>query len=501
MSLSLAQSPSRTFLGHPIMLVPLFLSETWERFSFYGMRALLILYMVQHLKLADAAAFDILGNYLALVYAVPMLGGFMADRVLGYRNAVMIGQILMAAGHLIMTFDGGSTPGPETSQVLFFGLALVAVGNGFMKPNISTLVGRLYEEGDPRRDAGFSLFYMGVNLGAATAAIACGWLAEQFGWSYGFGAAGIGMLIGLAIFSASRSSLPEDALPGGKKARLPVWLVPMVLGLITASWALLQAHAVMGVLLSAGAAGVISLLAYHTMRHATTIQQGRMLAAALLIVAEIVLWFLNEQTSGSLALLADRHIPRDVMGLHVAAASYQSLNPLFIILLAPLLGQIWLMLARRGGDLSTQAKFTLGLILTAASMGLLLLPCMLAAGQTEISPWWLVVSYLVGALGELLISPIGLSAITRLAMPGMVGTMMGLWFLGTAGGDFLAQEVGKLVSVAPSAAGSTSNLAGYVTLFAVLTAIGTISSAVIFLVQPWIGRLIAEPKPVAVPAE
>jgi POT family proton-dependent oligopeptide transporter len=501
MALSLAESPSRSFLGHPIMLVPLFLSETWERFSFYGMRALLILYMVQHLKFADEAAFDVLGNYLALVYALPMLGGLMADRVLGHRNAVMIGQILRAAGHMVMTFDGGATPGPETRQVLFLGLSLVAVGNGFMKPNISTLVGKLYADGDPRRDAGFSLFYMGVNLGAATAAIACGWLADTYGWSYGFGAAGIGMLIGLAIFSATRAALPDDELAGNRQPGVPIWVGALVIALVAATWSLLQAHAVVGVLLSAGAALVISLLAYHTLRHGTSVQRGRMLAAALLTIASIMMWFLNEQTSGSLALLADRHVPREVYGFHIAAPAYQSLNPLFIIGLAPLLGQISLSLARRGRDLSTQAKFTLGLILTAASMALLWLPCALASGQTMISPWWLFISYLVGALGELLISPIGLAAITRLAMPGMVGTMMGLWFLGTAGGDFLAQEVGKLVSIDPSAAGATSHLADYVTLFTVLTTIGLISSAVIFLAQSWLGQLIAEPKPVAVPAE
>ena len=491
MSLSLAAAPRRSFLGHPILLVPLFLSETWERFSFYGMRALLVLYMVRHLSFADSDALDVLGNYLALVYAVPMLGGLMADRLLGHRNAVMIGQVLMALGHLTLTFDGGSTPGEGTRQVLFLGLALVAVGNGFMKPNISTLVGRLYEDGDPRRDAGFQLFYMGVNLGAATAAVVCAWLAESYGWSWGFGAAGLGMLIGLAIFSVSRSSLPADAMPGGKQARIPAWLFPLLVALVGGTWALLQAHAFMGLLLSVSAALIVSFLAYHTLRNGTSVQRGRMLAAALLTVASIVLWFLNEQASGSLNLLTDRHIPRVVYGIDVPAAAYQSLNPFFIIVLSPLLGWISLSLALRNRDLSTQAKFTLGMVLTAASMAVLLIPCWAAGGATQISPWWMVLSYLVGSIGEVLISPIGLSAITRLAMPGMVSTMMGLWFLGTAGGDFLAQEVGKLVSIDPSVAGATSNLGDYVTLFAVLSAVGIIASAMLFLAQPWLGRLSA----------
>jgi POT family proton-dependent oligopeptide transporter len=489
-----ADLPSRRFLGHPMMLVPLFLSETWERFSFYGMRALLVLYMVQHLNFADSAALDTLGNYLAMVYALPMLGGLMADRLLGYRNAVMIGQLLMALGHLILTFDGGSSPGPATQQVLFAGLALVAVGNGFMKPNISTMVGRLYEAGDPRRDAGFSLFYMGVNLGAAAGSIATAWLAQAFGWSWGFGAAGLGMLIGLAIFVASRPYLPPDELAGGRRPVLPIWLLPAVIALVVATWALLQAHAITGTLLSVGAALVISLLTYHTLRHGTTIQRSRMLAALLLTLASIILWFIADQSSGSLTLLAERHTPRDVYGLDIPAASYQSLNPIFIIVLAPLLGQLWLTLANRGRDLSTQAKFTLGLALTAASAAALLLPCILASG-TQISPWWLVLSYLVGAAGELLISPIGLSAITRLAMPGMVATMMGLWFLAVSGADFVGAEVGKLVSIDPSVAGATSHLSDYVTLLTVLTAVGVAAAALFFLLQPWLARLVAEPKP------
>jgi POT family proton-dependent oligopeptide transporter len=333
---------------------------------------------------------------------------------------------------------------------------------------------------------------MGVNLGAATSAIVCAWLADAYGWSWGFGAAGIGMLVGLVIFAVSRPSLPADAMPKGAQPRVPLWLFPLLAVLVAATWWLLQAHAIMGFLLSGSAALIIAFLAYHTLQHGTSVQRGRMLAAALLTVASIILWFINEQASGSLSLLTDRHIPRVVYGIDVPAAAYQSLNPLFIIILSPLLGAISLSLAQRNRDLSTQAKFTLGMVLTAASMAVLLVPCWAAGDGMEISAWWMVLSYLVGSIGEVLISPIGLSAITRLAMPGMVSTMMGLWFLGTAGGDFLAQEVGKLVSIDPSTAGATSNLADYVTLFAVLTAVGCIASALLFLLQPWLGRLSAE---------
>lgn len=495
MAVSIAAPSQHRFLGHPIQLVPLFLSEMWERFSFYGMRALLILYMVDHLKFADADAFDVLGSYLALVYALPMLGGIMADRVLGHRNAVMVGQVLMALGHITLTFDGGAMPGPETQQVLYTGLALVAVGNGFMKPNISTLVGKLYEEGDPRRDAGFSIFYMGINIGAAAASIACAQLAAAYGWRWGFGAAGLGMLIGLAVFSASRASLPEESLPAQRRPSLPLWLWPLILVLLAATWGLLQAHVLTGFLLAASGALVVAYLGYQMAARASDVERGRMVAALLLTAASIVLWFVSEQAAGSLTLLADRHVPRVFLGYDIAAASYQSLNPIFIIGFAPVLGQLSLALGERGRDLSTPAKFALGLALTGASMAVLWLPCQLAgAGMQQISPWWLVLSYLLGAIGELLISPIGLSAITRLAMPGMVGTMMGLWFLGSSAGEFLAQEAGKLVSIDPSTGNGESHLGDYITLFVALTAIGMISAAVIFLARSWLDRLIAEPE-------
>jgi POT family proton-dependent oligopeptide transporter len=490
MGMSTVPVAGRSFFGHPWGIVPLSLTETWERFSFYGMRALLILYMIQHLKLADDSAFDVLGNYLSLVYLMPLLGGLIADRVTGHRKAVMIGLVLMMLGHMALAFDSEATPSALTEQILFAALALVAVGNGFMKPNISTLVGRLYEDGDARRDAGFSIFTMGVNLGALASALVCGTLAERFGWSYGFGAASIGMMIGLWTFVSARGSLPGDEVGRGP-GRLPLWLWPAILALVTATWLLMRAHAIVAVLLAVAAAAVIGLLVYHAGRYGTKQQRGRMVVAFVLTGAAIILWFLNEQAAGSLNLLAERHVPREIYGLHIGAPVYQSLNPLFIIALAPVLGQLWVILGRRGGDLVAPTKFALGLVLVALGMAVLVVPCRLADSAAMISPWWLVLSYLLSAAGELLISPIGLSAITRLAMPGLVGTMMGLWFLGIAGGEFLAQEAGKLVSLgAPDVAAST--LDGYWTLFALLTGVGIVAAGVIGLLRPWLGRLMGE---------
>jgi len=451
------------------------------------MRALLILYMVRALKFDDETAYDTLGNYLALVYTMPLLGGIIADRVTGHRRAVLIGLTLMTAGHLCLACDGLLAP-EGARQALFLALALVAVGNGFMKPSIATLVGRLYGSEHSRRDAGFSIFTMGVNIGAFASALVCGTLADRFGWSWGFGSAAIGMLIGMATFIGGSKALPEDAT-----RRLPLWLPFLCLALVASAWLLMQFHALVGLALAAGAAGTIGWLLRQTAKLGAPREQGRVAAGLALSVAAIVLWFLNDQAAGSLNLLADRHVPRTVLGLHVAAPLYLSLNPLFIIALAPVLAQLWVMLARRGGDLATPTKFAIGLVFIAAGMGVLAIPCALA-GTGLIAPGWLVLSFLLSGIGELMISPIGLSATTRLAPPGLGSTMMGLWFLGTAGGDFLAQEAGKLASLGTPDADAAS-LAGYERLFTWLGAIGLAAAVAMALVGPLLRRLMGETRP------
>lgn len=476
----------RSFFGHPWGLLPLSLTETWERFSYFGMRALLILYMVRYLRLDDDIAYDLLGNYLSLVYTMPLIGGIIADRVTGHRNAVMIGLVLMALGHLSLACDGLLDGGAGARQLLLAGLALVAVGNGFMKPSIATLVGRLYGAESAQRDAGFSIFTMGVNIGAFASALVCGSLADRFGWSFGFGAAAIGMMIGLVTFIAGRRSLPEDATN-----RLPPWLPFFCAALVGSAWLLMQAHALVGLCLVVGAVGTIGWLAYHAVQSGSSRLQGRMIAGFALTAASVILWFLNDQAAGSLNLLADRHVPRTVLGLRIAAPVYLSLNPLFIIALAPVLAQLWIVMARRGGDLATATKFAIGLVFIAAGMGVLTIPCRLAGADGLISPAWLVLSFLLSGIGELLISPIGLSAITRLSMPGLASTTMGLWFLGTAGGDFLAQEAGKLASLSVPDAASTS-LDGYWSLFAWLGATGLAAATAMALMRPWLGRLMGE---------
>lgn len=469
--------------------MPLSLTETWERFSYFGMRALLILYMVGRLKLPDAEAYDILGNYLALVYTTPLLGGIIADRVTGQRRAVLIGLVLMALGHLGLACDG-FVEGTAARQLLLAALSLVAIGNGFMKPNIATLLGRLYDN-SARRDAGFSIFTMGVNLGAVASALVCGTLADRLGWSAGFGAAAIGLMIGLATFIQGQRFLPAEERDYGP---LPAWLWGFTLLLLIATWLLMQAHALVGLVLAASAAGTIGWLIYNALRDGTPGARGRVAVAFILTAGGcVILWFLNDQAAGSLNLLADRHVPRDVLGFRVPAPLYLSLNPLFTILLAPVLAQLWVMLAHRRGDLTAPAKFAIGLVFVALGMGILAIPCLLAGVGGMLAPGWLIVSFLMSAIGELLISPIGLSATVRLALPGLGGTMMGLWFLGIAGGDYLAQEAGKLASLGVADTGAGA-LDGYVRLFTWLGAIGLIAALAMALLRPWLGRLMGEAK-------
>ncbi|MBN8791011.1 MAG: MFS transporter [Stenotrophomonas nitritireducens] len=529
-------SPSSDFLGHPKGVYVCFFTEMWERFSFYGMKALLLLYLTKYHLFGDKAGLDLLGAYGGLVYCVPVFGGLLADRWLGMRKAVVFGGILLVLGHLGMAFEGhaahhagGEVVRDDTALgATYLSLALIIMGVGFLKPNISTIVGKLYPENDPRRDSGFSLFYAGINLGALFASLVCGFLGEAYGWKYGFGAAGIGMLVGLTMFLWGQKYLqghaepPQPATLRERVAGLPrEWLIyaiaiACVLPVAALMWAAANGAFALGgeislalMLMVVVLGGVLLWFAWFTGTRCTPVQRQQMIALMALIFMALVFFTLYEQTYGSWVTFTDRLLTKDLvpslvirdgtplpwsiaslllapLGFVVAArlserdpasnaprvlfavivaamlamlvrdclvlpqtaGSLTYLGALFLVLLAPLFAALWAWLDKRGLDPSKPLKSSFGLVFGALSF----VPLALAAqhvgatGQMA-SVWWLVLAYLVLEIGEMCLSPVGLSAVTQLAAPRVVSLMMGTWFLATAFSETLAALFGKLAAI------------------------------------------------------
>ena len=380
-------------LGHPAGLTTLFFTEMWERFSYYGMRALLLLYMAAALDKGglgfdDASATSIYGTYTMSVYLTPLLGGWIADRFLGARLAVLCGGIIIAAGHFSMAFSSVPT--------FFAGLILVAAGTGLLKGNVSTMVGGLYSEDDPRRDSGFSIFYMGINLGAMIAPIVCGYLGQKIDWHLGFAAAGVGMVIGLIQYLAHRKRLahvgnrPEARKTRDKSApRAPF----------------------------------------------TREEIRRLLVIGLLFFFSVVFWMVLEQSGSSYTLFADRQTDNHIFGFEFPSSWFQSVNSVFVLLLAPIFSVLWLRMKNR--QPSSPAKFSIGLIFVGLGTLVLALGSTLT-GSGKVSPMWLVSMYFIQTMGEMCLSPVGLSTTTKLAPVRIVGLMMGVWFLSISLGSKLA---------------------------------------------------------------
>ncbi len=444
----------KTFLGHPRGLFVLFFAEMWERFSYYGMRALLIFYLVQHWLYSDSEASIIYGAYTALVYITPVIGGYLADRYLGQRKAVLFGAVLLTFGHFLMAFEGTGT-GQDSPAINIFWLALsfIIVGSGFLKANISVIVGQLYPRTDIRRDPAYTIFYMGINLGAALGSIIAGYLGQTYGWKYGFGAAGVGMLLGLIVFIIGKPTLlgrGESSNPARLKqkvAGIPFeWLLYALsfagVGLV---WVLIQYQSLVGGLLAVVGAVLVGYILYTSVFKLPKQDRDRIFAALYLIFGSILFWALFEQAGSSLNLFTDRSVDRHLLGFDVPASMFQSINSIYIILLAPVFAILWTFLARRGLEPSTPAKFGLGVIQLGAGF-LVLVAGAHATGAGQLTPViFIFLIYLLHTTGELCLSPVGLSAMNRLAPAHLAGLIMGTWFFATAAGNFAA---GLIASVA-----------------------------------------------------
>ncbi|WP_444883848.1 peptide MFS transporter [Microbulbifer sp. PSTR4-B] len=554
-----AASPSSgELLGHPKGLYICFATELWERFSFYGMKYLLLLYLTKYHLFTDSAGYDVLGAYAGLVYALPLIGGLLADRYLGMRKAVLFGGVLLCLGHLLMAVEGhqaisyaagtvlseaitlndGSVIAAGTTltenviiqdvvalKVFFMALALITVGVGFLKPNISTIVGQLYPKNDSRRDAGFTIFYMGINVGSFIATLLCGWLGETYGWGYGFGLAGIGMVFGLITFVWGQKYLDGLAEPSRpevlkEKALGPInkeWAVYLgailSLGLV---WYLVQSEpmvhlaqnsllivAIVGLILfsmlykdnkskdvvaigmaalSAGLGliwafngddlwlggmllALVAFIGYGFVRHYSE-EFSRTVVLMVLITSTIVFWALFEQSAGSMTLYADRVLDRSIGDGEVRASMFGSLNAGFIMLLAIPFATLWVWLGKRGWEPSTPVKFGLGIIQAGLGFGALVLGAAYPTEAGKVAMIWLVLAYLLHTSGELCLSPVGLSAVTKLSIGKVVSVSMGTWFLATALSETVATRIGKMAAVPQDGATDlASTLATYTNLY------------------------------------
>lgn len=397
------------WFGHPRGLSTLFFTEMWERLSYYGMRALLILYMVGLIRDDNAGlGFDqvkaatIYGTYTMLVYALALPGGIIADKWLGHYRAVFLGGAIIAVGHFCLAV--------QNNTFFFAGLGLIVVGTGLLKPNISTMVGSLYEEGDPRRDGGFSLFYMGINVGAALAPIVCGTLGQLLGWHWGFGAAGVGMVFGLIQYWYGRDRLQValKRIEDRKRERSHEAQVTGQKGFTRQEWKRL---------------GVIGVL----------------------FIFSTLFWAAFEQAGSSLNQFADIYTNTSVFGWEFPSTWFQSLNPLYIVMFAPLYSLAWVWLSKRGREPAAPMKFVWGMLLVGIGFLLLLPPSKMIASDSsvQVAAGWLVIVYLLHTLGELCLSPVSLSMVTKLAPQKIVGSMMGFWFLSYAAGNFISGQIAR----------------------------------------------------------
>ncbi len=479
--------------GHPKGLMTLFFSEMWERFCYYGMRVLLTLYLVKSLMKGDAEASLIYGSYTALVYAAPILGGRMADQYLGYRYAVLLGAILMAIGEFLIL--GG------TESALLIGMGALIVGNGYFKANISTIVGKLYRDGDPRRDSGFTIFYIGINIGAFLATTVVAYVGETYGFKYGFGLAGIGMLAGFLIFWSGRENFSRapgvDFQEAGlKKVLGPLNMIQVItvgsLILVPLCYFLIQHNELMDYillalfilisaqLLIAGSKAdkdmlerneIDSLLKTKGATSPMAVWRDRMIALVLLMIVNIVFWACFEQAGTSLTLFADRNIDRNLFGWTMPASMTQFFNPLFIVIFGSLFSVMWVKLSKIGKNPSIPVKFGLAFIQLALGFLVTKVALLFVNDAYQVPFLTIVFLYLLHTTGELFISPIGLSMVTKLSPKKLAGTAMGAWFLSFAMANYVGGKIAALTG-GHAEAGETVDpaigLASYTSVFETL---------------------------------
>src|SRR6056300_1653695 len=440
-------------MKHPPALWTLFLSEMWERFCYYGMRALLALFLIESMMKGNSEAFLIYGAYTALVYAAPILGGRLADKYLGYQYAIMLGAVLMSIGEflIVASTDLLDLDRALRDSLMLIGMGGLIVGNGYFKANISTIVGKLYEDGDPRRDSGFTIFYIGINIGALMATTLVAYVGETYGFKYGFGLAGIGMLAGLLIFWLGRDNYA--AAPGleiteaGMQPVGPLKMYQAIsigsLALIPLCYFLISQNDWMTYLLT----GLFVLVAASLIRAGIkegTMWRDRMIALVIFMVINTVFWACFEQAGTSLTLFADRNVDRFIFGWEMPASMTQFFNPFFIIVFGSIFSVMWVKLAQKGKNPSIPMKFALGIFQLALGFLVTQVGFQFVSESFQVPLLTLVFVYLLHTTGELFLSPIGLSMVTKLSPKKMAGTAMGAWFLSFAIANYVGGKIAAI---------------------------------------------------------
>jgi POT family proton-dependent oligopeptide transporter len=474
----------------PTGLYLLFFTELWERFGFYTVQTIVILYMTKILLMADTHANILYAAFSSLLYLTPTIGGYIADRYLGFQKAIILGGMMLLASYIVTAL-----PGKET---FFLGLSLLICGNGFFKPNVSSIVGELYGENDPRRDGGFTIFYMGINIGALIPPIIAGVIIAHYGWHAGFLLAALGMAIGQLTLLFFRKILngagSKPSKGGNQKLGFKFYTLLSIGTAIAVGLSFLALHFPETTdLFIEISAGVILLLIFFFLFKEPIAQRKRMFACLLLIIISIGFWALYNQSFTSLMLFADRNMETHILGIPMDAEATQFFNPFFIIALSPLLSRLWINLDKYNLNPSTQMKFSFGVLFMSAGYLLLAFGSKFFGHMGVTSAWWLAMSYFLQTIGELLLSPIGLAMITVLCPKHLVGMMMGVWFFSQAAAFAIGGMLANIAAVPAensTAVSVVSSLAIYSHAFWIYGMIGLTVAAISFALVPFLNRMI-----------
>lgn len=476
-------------MKQPKALTPLFLTEMWERFGFYVTQSLLILYLTTFLNFSDASAFILLGEFTALVYIAPLAGGFFADRILGPRYAILLGTIFLGLGYLLLGVYG--------HQLLFLSLSAIVVGNGLLKPNISSFLGEFYYPDDPRRDAGFTLFYIGINLGGLLALGGAGFIQEKWGWGTAFTSAAIGMVLAFCTFLYGFHTYENRGLPIPRNQFNPQWrwlhsktaIALLILAGFGISYFLLSRAGIANVLQTI--LGIVVLIALIVMacRYERS-QRRKFFVLIILILASIVFWGMLFQIFGAVNLFTDRNVDRHLFGTFMMPTpAFIAMETIFIILMGPFLAMLWQRLHIKKLDPTPGTKFALAMLSVALAMGILVVAIHAHRADGYISPGWIVIFYLFITLGEMLLSPIGLAMVTELSPPHLSGLMMGIWFMALGFGGELSGFLAKQASVPKQILGVSASNPIYQHAFAHNALFALIVGIILLILSPFLKRL------------